>query len=206
MNLLICIASYGRANLKFLEKELEEFSEWKKYNLDIIIDTTVELDFKKYEEKLNISYCMYDDSIKMDLAFQHRKHMKDNIDKYDLYMYVENDTLVTEKNVDTWLKLSKDVPKDYVIGFSRYELKPNDERKHLVPLNIPWLYPVKKKDIIINNKKYFEVYNPHQAVWILTNEQLHKAINSGNVTTESYTLKCPKISLGRLEVAASEVF
>ena len=53
------------------------------------------------------------------LPFGHKKIFSERIEDYDLFIYSEDDVLVTWKNIQTFLHLTKMLPKNDICGFLR---------------------------------------------------------------------------------------
>jgi hypothetical protein len=164
MNIKVCIANYGTHQLWCLEKMLEEFSKFKKYNLCITEYTT---------ERPNRPHHWFSTSVGMDLPFKCRKHMADEIDNFDLFLYNENDHLITEDNVDALLEHTATLKMPQCSGFYRYEINPEGKEILLDP------NPLWGKVINKNYENNFSLNNNHQGCYLLTREQLKFCINSG---------------------------
>ena len=42
--------------------------------------------------------------------------------QYELFIYSEDDTLITEKNIDLFMEITQILPNKYIGGFIRYEI------------------------------------------------------------------------------------
>jgi len=225
---ILVIANYGNKQIPYLKTILQEYNNFKKYKIKVILLNTELIKNLNYSN-LNIKQEIYDLSLGYWLAHKHRKFISENKDNFDIFIYSENDFLITEANLDTFVKHSKNLKNTkYVPGFLRYELKKNDNTKYLldchpnhavnrIPLYSIIKYPVgllpthialnfhlnpiiRQLNITINNKKYFEVQNLHQGCYILTKEQLKIVLDSGNYFNKS------KNYVGARESAASNVY
>jgi hypothetical protein len=56
------------------------------------------------------------------LPFGHKKIFTERLEDYDLFIYSEDDTLITWKNIESFLQLTKVLPGSDISGFLRYEL------------------------------------------------------------------------------------
>lgn len=196
--ILVTIANYGINQEKELKKVLSEFNSFQKYEIRIILLTTHKLNLGNYK-KLKINQEIYPLSIKKNLPKQSLKYILKNKKKYDLFIYTENDMLLTEKTIDYFLEYSKKLKKTkFIPGFIRYELNSNKEvllvdlypediiNKYLF-LKLIWkLFPrvfnklqkrYQKKMIIgkikeVKGIKYFEPQNMHQGSFVLTSKHL----------------------------------
>jgi hypothetical protein len=75
------------------------------------------------------------------LSQQPRLYAFDNIDRYDLFMHQENDTLITQKNILSFIEgqslLDEKYEKNtFIHGFIRYEMRENDNEKYFIDMAI----------------------------------------------------------------------
>lgn len=185
MKIKVAIANYGESQLDCLKKVIEEFKSYKKYEVDITVYTTIPL-----EEK----HKLYPESIGTNLPYVCRKDMADSIDDYDLFLYDENDMLITEDNIDAFLEHQETLLEDQVSGFIRYEL--NDGNKILVDMNPYWGKLVTNRD-----GKDFSIVNVHQGSWLLTRAQLKRCIDS-----QKFVMDVHHGRGGALEQGASDAY
>ena len=111
------------------------------------------------------------------LPFGHKKIFSERINDYDLFIYSEDDTPISERNVETFLKVTGSLPQDEVAGFLRSETSSDGIRSfcdvhkafHWDPASVR-----RRGDFIL---AYFT--NEHAACYLLTQKQLRYAIQSG---------------------------
>lgn len=163
MYIKVCIANHGTAQLWCLEKMLDNFRKFTKYRLDVTEYTTESPDRPHYR---------YEPGVGHELPFRCRFHMASDINKYDLFVYSENDHLITEKNIDAFVGHQAMLPPGFVSGFIRYEFR-NGEGILLDP------NPAFGRVIDNNYGAYFSLVNNHQGCWLLTRDQLAHCIDSG---------------------------
>ena len=48
------------------------------------------------------------------LPFEHRRLFRQRRDQYDLFLYLENDILLTPESLDAYLRLTERLPEDYI--------------------------------------------------------------------------------------------
>jgi hypothetical protein len=188
MKIKVCIANYGQNQLWCLEKILAEFSKYKKYILDITEYTT---------EKSNRKHYLYHSEVRAELPFKCREHMANDINNFDLFLYNENDHLITEDNIDALLEHTKTLNMPRCSGFYRYEINTNKE-KILIDHHYHWGKVINK---VYDND--FSVKNNHQGCYLLTKDQLQFCIDSGK-----YLVK-PRYEMGRygpLEQGATDPY
>jgi hypothetical protein len=163
MKIKICISSYGSGQLEYLNKVVQEFNSYKKHQVDIMVYTTVPVSF---------AHKLYNSSIGTMLTFACRQDMANAINDYDLFIYNENDMLITEDNIDAFLEHSATLDDKFVSGFLRYEYK--DEKKILTDLNPHWGNELGK----IVSPELFKPNNRHQGCWVLLKKDLITCIES----------------------------
>ena len=172
MKLLTLIPNFGSNQLTYLKKVLAEYTKFKTINVKIVVFATEPLDLD-FDLDIEIVECSTD--MGADLSLQPRLYAFNNLDKYDLYMHQENDTLITEDNILCFLEGQARLNQEYdelthVHGFLRYEDK---EHKYLIDNHKN--YPV---CTVADGKIHFS--NVHQGGWLLTNNQL-KLMKDRNV-------------------------
>lgn len=129
----------------------------------------------------------YNASIGNALGAQHRAYMKNITNDYDVFVYHEDDILFTLSHLNGYLnetkKLHELLPEnglwDHSIGFQRYRrrFRNNDIKLKFTEQDVfeqelleetPEFVP-----ICIKNQPYIRVHgNTHQAIWILTRQQV----------------------------------
>lgn len=225
--MLVVIANYGSKQMKYLKRIMQEYNNFRKYKVKVILISTEHIKGLKYKN-LEIKQEIFDASLGYWLAHRHKKFIAENKDKFDIFIYSENDILITEENIDVLAKHSKNLSKTNLVpGFLRYEAN-NGKDKHLIDLHpnhaanrIPFYFATKyvismlpektalalglhpiisNPNINIIGERYFEVQNLHQGSYMLTKEQLEKVVRSGNYLNEK------KNYAGIREGAASNVY
>ena len=170
MKLRVAIANYGPSHLEHLTEVVREFSSYRKHQVDLTVYSTLPVE---------ANHKIFDLSIERGLPFACRKDMADSVDAYDLFLYVENDMLITEDNIDAFLEHQALLPEYQISGFYRYEL--NNGVKLLLDLNPFW-----GKVVVKEYDRDFTVINQHQGCWLLTRSQLQHCIASGNFLVDPH--------------------
>lgn len=190
MKTLICIAHhYSKERYKYLIKVVHNLMDYGK-DVFVIIDTnSYELNNWMIGTHLKI---VVHESLEhpFHLTFCHRQHIKDNIDKYDAFMYVEDDILVPYENYMNYLENFKLLYPKYVPSFIRIEEKNNEQYVSDV------LEKQKLSIIQIEAKEFAALPFPYnyQGFWIMPQKELKESMKEDFV----------KLSDGR-EFAASYV-
>lgn len=194
MKCLVVIPSFGLKNLGFLRKVLAEFRSMT-FETDIVVvsDTMKEIG---YDVELRVGLPTKDPR---SLPFAHRQIFADRIEQYDLFIYCEDDTLLQHKHIDAFLEATRVLPSEKIAGFLRYEEDHHGNRYcptihgrfHWVPESVE----------IHGGYTFAELTNAHSACYILTKEQLERAIESGGFLVTAHEGR-----YGMLESAATDPY
>ena len=107
MKLLVVIANYGTNQLSHLDKVLYEYKNYKNIDVDIIVHTNETI-------SNNVNQILIKNLDNWNrLPFTTRKTIFDRKDDYDLFIYSENDHLITENNVKSFLNVTHILPEKY---------------------------------------------------------------------------------------------
>lgn len=179
MKLLAVIVNYTDKkynNIPYLNRMVEELKKFKKYSVDIVINSNIPLNIK--DVKVNI--------IKLKntnlLPLTTRKVIWDNRDKYDMFIYSENDHLFLEKHLDNHIRYSKILPDNLITGLIQYEYVKNKKPCVYYPAyhaHFKWDF---NSLVSYNGLKFAHFSNIHQASFILTQKQLKKIGSKRNFT------------------------
>ena len=111
------------------------------------------------------------------LPFGHKKVFAERLERYDLFVYSEDDILITERNLRAFLDASATLRVDEIVGFFRIEHGSNGS------VNYPDVHAHFHWDVnsIRLRGKYAlaKFTNEHAGCYVLTKSQLTKAIKSG---------------------------
>ena len=111
------------------------------------------------------------------LPFAHKKLFAENLDRYDLFIYSEDDIDITEAHIGAFLHVSKVLKPDEIAGFLRYEM---DTAGSLWMSDVHSMFHWKPESVIHRGTLTFaEFTNEHAASYIMTQAQLRRAIASG---------------------------
>jgi 2-polyprenyl-3-methyl-5-hydroxy-6-metoxy-1,4-benzoquinol methylase len=172
MKILVTIANHGTKNAAYLERLLQEYR-----SLPFEVHTVVLSDLPKNlgpEVEVVVGAPTKDP---WSLPFGHKRIFADRADAYDLFIYSEDDTLITRKNIEAFLRVSAVLPDDRVAGFLRYEVGPAGKRTYsTVHAHFHWV-PSSLETHGGFSCAYFS--NEHAACYLLSRRQLKQAIASG---------------------------
>jgi SAM-dependent methyltransferase len=172
LRLLVAIASYGRKNDSFLRRIIGNYQSMA-MDVDIIVLSEAPKDIGAGIRVV----AGLPSKNPWSLPFGHKQILAENVERYDLFAYSEDDMEVTEQNVQAFLRVAASLEADEIAGFLRYETDPSGIRHlpeahasaHWKPESVK-----RRRDCIVA-----EYSNEHAAFYLLTREQLRKAIASG---------------------------
>jgi SAM-dependent methyltransferase len=177
--LLVTIASFGEKNSSFLKRIIRRYQSME-LDVDVIVVSEAP---KKLDggEKVVVGLPSKNP---WSLPFAHKKIFAENVDRYDLFLYSEDDIEVTEANVEAFLRVTPALQKDEIAGFLRYEVSAAGA------VSLPdchghfhW-----KVESVKRRGPYAiaEFSNEHAAFYLLTQTQLKHAIASGGFLRAPY--------------------
>jgi SAM-dependent methyltransferase len=179
MKILVAIANYGTKNEAYLQQLLTEYRRMP-FEVHIVVLSNIPKELgKDVEVKVGLPA-----KNPWSLPFGHKRLFADRVSKYDLFIYTEDDTLITERNIRAFLQTTQILPRDKVAGFLRYEKSP-DGTRHISSAhgNFHWL----PESVGTSLGEHFARFtNDHSACYILTRHQLETALASGGFLTEPY--------------------
>jgi len=177
MKILVSIPDYKGNQMEYLTAVINEYKSYKDHEVTINVHSTVDIPVG------GINLVSYDPKTVSGLVHVHRQEFVDNQDNYDLFIFSENDILIREESINTFLAYDEQLPADHSIGFIRYEQRVLDapEDKNLWLLDLwPHVGYIETNDVMINGIPYFVLTNRFQSCFVLTREKLKYAIAHGD--------------------------
>jgi len=172
MKILVVIASYGHKNDKYLAQVIAEYRSMG-YSVDIVVQSNVP---KQLGPDVQVLVGLPTPHPKS-LTFGHRKVFAERLRDYDLFIYTEDDILITERNIDAFRQAASVLPDTEVAGFLLFE-NATDGTRFFPDLFGYFHWDV--NSLRIRGKEEFAFFtNEHAACFVLTQPQLRKAIDSG---------------------------
>jgi len=168
---------YLESRIKYINRIIQETNTYE-HPADIYIHTNnfhlTENTFEKYTNGL-IKLIHYDltNTNPEYLSWKCRDVMKQQINEYDVFMYIEDDILVPHKAIQYWLHYNEKLIKlNYNLGFVRIEF--NNDIQYITDLEGVHLDTCITLDqqYCINNK------NPYCAFWIYNKNEFVRFVNS----------------------------
>jgi SAM-dependent methyltransferase len=111
------------------------------------------------------------------LPFAHKQVFADRLNDYDLFIYSEDDTLITAKTIRAFLRVSSALPENEIPGFFRFERGPNGALNYIdVHGHFHW-----DPQTIRTRGEFTLAFftNHHSSCYAATRQQLKRAIDSG---------------------------
>jgi SAM-dependent methyltransferase len=187
LRVLVAIASYGSSNDRYLRWLVDEYRAMS-FAVDIVIISNIE---KRIGSDIECLVGLPNRN-PWSLPFSHKKLFADRADRYDLFIYSEDDILITEKNLRAFLDVSASLQDDEVAGFLRIEKGEGGA------INFPDVHAYFHWDTTsVRSRGCYTLAsftNEHAACYVLTRRQLARAIDSGGFVVEphegKYDLLC----------------
>jgi len=172
VKILAVIANYGTKNERYLLQLLEAYRSMK-HRVDIAVLSNISKDFGPDVEVI----VGLPDPDPWSLPFGYKTVMNARRNDYDLFIYTEDDTLITEDNISAFLDLTKFLNDDEIAGFMRYEIGP-DNQKYYSTIHGSYFWDPRS----IRRRGHYTLAhytNDHSGGFILTAPQLKKCLDSG---------------------------
>lgn len=194
LRLLVAIASFGNKNLGFLKQLVRQYQNMS-MNVDVVVFSEGHKDLPP-----NVKIVVgLPSKNPWSLPFAHKAYFAKNCDQYDLFIYTEDDMAVTEENIRAFLRITPQLNPDEIAGYLRYECDSSGMR------SLPDAHGTFhwKADSVRRRgtDMIAEFTNEHTGFYILTQNQLRRAITSGGFLTKPYEER-----YGMLETAATDPY
>jgi SAM-dependent methyltransferase len=187
LRVLVAIASYGVGNDDYLRRLIVEYRSMP-FQIDILVLSNIN---KHVADGVDVVVGLPNKN-PWSLPFAHKKIFVEKIDNYDLFIYSEDDILITENNVRAFLDVNSVLNENEIPGFLRFEV---DSGGNLNYPDAHWRYHW--DPATVTNRGAFTLAkftNEHAACYLITQAQLRKAIKSGGFDVEphekEYDLLC----------------
>ncbi len=179
MKILVAIANYGEKNRRFVERLIETYRAFSDA-VDIVVLSNVEKNFGP-DVEVRVGLPTRDG---WSLPFAHKPLFFERRDQYDLFIYSEDDTEVTQAHVDAFISTTKVLPKNLIAGFIRYEDAPDGRRFYSTCHGNYYWDP--NSLLRIGERVFARYTNDHAACYLLTRTQLSQCIESGGFMVAPY--------------------
>jgi hypothetical protein len=164
IKVLAVLVNYGDEQISYLEKVVKELKSFDKYNVTVIVNSNIPLHIADID-KVNVIE-LEDYQL---LPLTCRKTIWENKDKYDVFIYGENDHLFKELHIDKHLEYEQIIPDNRITGLIQYEEILKSKYFPGYHLDYDWDYSKVEE---YNGLKFAHFKNLHQASFILSKDQL----------------------------------
>ncbi|HXT42302.1 MAG TPA: class I SAM-dependent methyltransferase [Candidatus Angelobacter sp.] len=179
LRLLVAIASYGQKNIPFLKKIIQNYKSMA-MDVDIVVLSEAPKDVGAGVEIV----VGLPDKNPWSLPFAHKAEMARNAEKYDLFVYTEDDIEVAEANIQAFLRLTASLQSEEIAGYLRYEIGPGATK---LLTDVHGAFHWKPESVKRRGPHIVaEFTNEHAGFYILTQSQLKRAIASGGFLKAPY--------------------
>ena len=190
VRVLVVIANYGLDHQVHLKQLIKEYRAMN-YDIDIIIISDIPKDMgSEIEVKVGLPAKNL-----WSLPFAHRRIFAERLEDYDLFIYSEDDHLITKRNIEAFLNITKVLPADEIAGFFVYEEGPKDKIFCAMHSMFHWIPDSVKS---IGKYTFARFTNEHSGCYMVTRGQLERAIGSGGFLVKPhasrYDLACSAAS------------
>lgn len=180
MRVLVAIANHGTKNRPFLDQLLASYRAMP-HDVDIVVLS----DQTKTDLGSDIEVRVGAPTANpWSLPFAHRRLFAERAGDYDLYVYSEDDTLVTDAHLKAFCEVTDLLADDEVPGFLRYEEHPDGRRSYCSVHSAYHWDPASVRRV--GGELFAEFTNQHSACYVLTRAQLRRAIDSGGFLVEPH--------------------
>jgi 2-polyprenyl-3-methyl-5-hydroxy-6-metoxy-1,4-benzoquinol methylase len=188
MKILVAIASWGTKNDPYLARLIQEYGSMP-FDVDVVVLSNLP---KAVGPGAELFLVDLKGTNPWAFPFAHKKIFAEHLNDYDLFIYSEDDTLITESNIRAYLKACAILEGNEIPGFFRVERGTDGQ------INYPEVHGPFHWDSQSVRRRKDQVFasftNEHSACYVLTRGQLERAIASGGFLvkphSEKYDLIC----------------
>jgi len=170
---LVAVANFGSKNDLHLRRLINEYQSMS-FDVDIVVLSNVHKELGGDVELVVVDLQGKDS---WTLPFAHKEILASRLNDYDLFVYSEDDTLISERNLQAFLDVSATLREDEILGFMRFE-QDQDGQFHFPDVHGHFHWDPESVRLR-GNYKFAFFTNEHSACYVLTQEQLRRAIASG---------------------------
>lgn len=179
MRILVAIAHHGSKNRRYFLHMLDSFRSMD-HEVDVVALCEEAKDLPGDVEQL----VGLPSKNPWSLPFAHRKLFADRRDAYDLFLYSEDDTLIEQRHLDTFVALNAQLPEHLIPGFMRFEVAPGGNRSYCTVHSFYRWDPA--STFRSGNLAFARFTNDHSACYALTRPQLDRALASGGFLVQPH--------------------
>ena len=179
LRLLVAIASFGQKNLTYLKQVISTYQ-----NMELDVEIVVFSEAPKSlgnDVKVKVGLPSKDP---WSLPFGHQSLFAENANRYDLFIYSEDDILIAEEGIRAFVRMTELLEPDEIAGFMRYETGISGTM--YLP-DVHGGYHWKPDSVRKRGEHLFaEFTNEHAAFYLINRTQLKQAIASGGFLREPH--------------------
>lgn len=172
MRVLVAIPSYGTKNQVYLDRLLREYRAMK-HAVHVVVLSNIPRALGPGVEVI-VGLPARDP---WSLPYRHKQLFAERLQDYDLFIYSEDDILIQPRHLEAFLETTEVLPETEIAGFLRYEEDAAGRRYcdtihamfHWLPASVRFRGP----------HAFACLTNDHAAAYMLTQDQLRRAIASG---------------------------
>lgn len=190
----VVIANYGQRNDVYLRRMLAEFRSMQ-LRLDLHVLSNVPKDLGS-DVTVHVGLPTGNPR---SLPFAHRQLFAEHIDKADYFVYCEDDTLISERNIRAFVEVNAELNADEIPGFLRVE-NVSPEERYVESAHGPYRWNP-SSTVRRGSWTFASFTNHHSACTMASRAQIQRAIASGGFLVR------PHISrFAMLESAACDLY
>jgi len=179
LRLLVAIASFGEKNIQYLKEVISTY-QGMEMDVDIVVLSEAP---KSLVPGVKVMVGLPSKN-PWSLPFGHQRLFAENADRYDLFIYSEDDVRITEESIRAFLRMTEVLDPNEIAGFMRYEVGPAGT------MYLPDAhggYHWKPDSVRKRGDHLFAEYtNEHTAFYLVNQAQLKRAIASGGFLCEPH--------------------
>ncbi len=172
VKILVAIANYGEKNRQYLDRLLAAYRAMPA-DIKIVVLSNI---LKEFVGDVDVRVGMPSDN-PWSLPFAHRKLFVENLDKYDFFIYSEDDTLITWETIESFIESDKYLDSNEIAGFLRTEESADGSRYYSTCHSFfRWIPSSVRKR---GEHLWARYSNEHSACYMISQDKLRLAIASG---------------------------
>lgn len=193
LSVLVAIASYGMAQDHYLARLLKEYRKLR-MNVRSVVLTNKPKHVGQAEVVAGLPT-----QDPYSLPFAHRKLFAENAGLHDLFIYSEDDTLISERHIQAFINAQSKLRENEIPGFIRSEISPDGSR---FVTSIHHHFRWQPESVVERGGELFaKLSNEHSGCFMVTRKQLRGALASGGFLVPPHAE-----TYGMLETAASDLY
>jgi 2-polyprenyl-3-methyl-5-hydroxy-6-metoxy-1,4-benzoquinol methylase len=179
LKILVILANFGTKNDSYMKRLLDEYASMS-FRVHPVLLTNIPKNLGEGVEVI----VQPPTREPWAFPFPHKQIMADHTDDYDLFIYSEDDTLITERNINAFLAAVEVLREDEIAGFLRTE-RGADGETHFSTVHYHFHWD--PASVVSRGGQTFAFFtNEHSACYILTRNQLKRAIQSGGFLVQPH--------------------